>query len=260
MYADNFKLADYCQRIKIKYQGELSPNLASVQALMQQQLNTLPFENLNVLAGRVISLKPEDIVEKLIYQQRGGYCYELNGLFTMALSALGIEYQWVAARPLIYPARRPRTHAALVVQFDGVEWLLDLGFGSYGMREPMRLDQINQPVQQAYDQFMLTQETDGDLALQALVEGVWVKQYSFNRSPVEWIDFLPANWMNSTHPDAIFTKIPLIVLFTPEGRKLLAGNNFKTYQAGRVTQITIPEEQIDAVLKTEFNLLKPPRS
>lgn len=253
-----FKLDDYCHRIQ--FIGDLKPDLATVKALMQQQLSTLPFENLNVLAGKVISLQPEAIVEKLIYQQRGGYCYEVNGLFTMALSALGIDYQWVAARPLFYPVKRPRTHAALVVNFEGVEWLLDLGFGSYGMREPMRLDQLNQPVPQAYDQFMLTQEADGDLALQALVDNTWVKQYGFNRSPVEWIDFVPANWMNSTHPEAIFTQKPVIVLFTPNGRKILAGNVFKVYQADQLTQTIIPEDQIDAVLKAEFNLIRPQRA
>lgn len=255
MFVDTFKLDDYCQRIQ--YLGELKPDLVTVKALMQQHLTTIPFENLTVLAGKAVSLKPEDLIEKLIYQQRGGYCYEMNGLFTMALTALGLDYQWVAARPLFYPVKRPRTHAALIVKFEGVEWLLDLGFGSYGIREPMRLDQLNQPIPQAYDQFMLTQEADGDLAVQALVDGSWVKQYGFNRNAIDWIDFLPANWMNSTHPEAIFTQKPVIVLFTPDGRKILFGQSFKTYQAGRVSLKEIPPEQLDQVLKQEFNLIRP---
>ncbi|TXH67992.1 MAG: arylamine N-acetyltransferase [Thiothrix sp.] len=255
MYAENFKLDDYCRRIR--FTGEVKPDFASVKTLMLQHLKTIPFENLNVLAGKVISLKPEDIVDKLIHQQRGGYCYEMNGLFALALTALGLEYQWVAARPLFYPVRRPRTHAALIVNFEGVEWLLDLGFGSYGIREPMRLDLLNQPVQQGYDQFMLSPEEDGDLAVQALVDGVWIKQYGFNRSPVEWVDFAPANWMNSTHPDAIFTQKNVIVLFTATGRKTLFGQLFKEYKAGQVSQITVQTEQIGPVLEQEFNLIKP---
>lgn len=255
MYAETFKLDDYCRRIG--FFGELKPELATVQALMQQHLKTIPFENLNVLAGKVISLQPDDIVEKLIHQQRGGYCYEMNGLFTMALTALGIDYQWVAARPLFYPTKRPRTHAALIVNFDGVEWLLDLGFGSYGIREPMRLDLLDQHIQQGFDQFMLTQEDDSDIAVQALVDGTWVKQYGFNRSAVEWVDFAPANWMNSTHPDAIFTQKLVIVLFTKEGRKILSGNMFKEYKAGQLTQIALQDEQLATVLKQDFNLIKP---
>ena len=215
MYAETFKLDDYCRRIQ--FVGELKPELATVQTLMQQHLKTIPFENLNVLAVKVISLQPDDIVEKLIHQQRGGYCYEMNGLFTMALTALGIDYQWVAARPLFYPAKRPRTHAALIVNFEGVEWLLDLGFGSYGIREPMRLDLLDQPIQQGFDQFMLTQEADGDIAVQALVDGAWVKQYGFNRSLVEWISFLPAIWLYSTDVAVSFSQPYVIVLFTTAG-------------------------------------------
>ena len=75
MFAQNFKLTDYCQRIG--FSGELRADLPTVQALMQQQLRTIPFENLDVLAGKPISLEPDDIVAKLIGRRRGGYCYEV---------------------------------------------------------------------------------------------------------------------------------------------------------------------------------------
>ena len=43
-------------------------------------------KNLDVLNGRGISLDPDRIIHKLIDSQRGGYCFELNGLFAMVLS------------------------------------------------------------------------------------------------------------------------------------------------------------------------------
>jgi N-hydroxyarylamine O-acetyltransferase len=117
MIAETFNLTDYCQRIG--YTGELRADLATVQALMQHQLRSVPFENLDVLAGKPISLNPDDIVAKIVGKQRGGYCYEVNGLFAMALQALQIPYQFVAARPMFYPMKRPRTHMALLVTLDG---------------------------------------------------------------------------------------------------------------------------------------------
>jgi N-hydroxyarylamine O-acetyltransferase len=69
---------------------------------------------------------PDDIADKLLRQRRGGYCYELNGLFTMALEALGMTYRFVAARPMFYPARRPKTHMAVIAEVDGRQWLCDL--------------------------------------------------------------------------------------------------------------------------------------
>jgi len=248
---DEFSLTDYCQRIG--FDGELRPDIATVQALMQHQLRSVPFENLDVLAGKPISLNPADIAAKIIGQQRGGYCYEVNGLFAMALQALEIPHQFVAARPLFYPMKRPRTHMALLVTLDGTEWLCDLGFGSYGIRAPLRLDLLETPVQQGSDTFMLTEE-GGDFILNAQVEGAWAKQYGFNRCPVEWIDFAPANWLNSTHPDAVFTQKPLVVLFTENGRNILFGDSFKQVAGGVVTKRTIAAAEQGRLLAEHFRL------
>lgn len=236
MIANNFNLEAYCQRIG--FNATLQRDKATLQALMQHQLSSVPFENLDVLAGKPISLVPEDIVAKLVHRQRGGYCYEVNGLFAMALSSLDIPYYLVAARPMFYPLRRPRTHMALIVQLDGYDWLVDLGFGSHGIRQPMRLDQLDTVVQQDLDRFKLSHAADGNLVLEALVQGEWVKQYGFTCQPQEWIDFVPANWLNSTHPDVIFKQKPLLVLFTPEGRKVLFGETLKTLQGDKVIEQT----------------------
>ena len=141
MKADNFVLQDYFNRVG--YRGDAKADIATVTRLMRCQLFTVPFENLDVQAGKVVSLVPEEIVEKIVERNRGGYCYEVNGLFSMALYALGIPYRFVAARPMFYPVRRPKTHMAIVLEMDGEKWLCDLGFGSYGIRAPMRLDAVN---------------------------------------------------------------------------------------------------------------------
>lgn len=134
MHADNFSLKDYFARIG--YAGPTTPEIGTVARMMQRQLYSVPFENLDVQAGKIVSLVPEEIVDKIVHRKRGGYCYEVNGLFSMALEALNIPHQLVAARPMIYPARRPRTHMAIVVALEGERWLCDLGFGSSAFVRP----------------------------------------------------------------------------------------------------------------------------
>ena len=112
MLPENFKLADYLQRIA--YSGEVKADYATLKQLMACQLQNVPFENLDVLAGKPISLDPQTIVEKIVYRRRGGYCYEVNGLFAMALGSIGFPYRIVACRPLFYPVRRPRTHPRVI--------------------------------------------------------------------------------------------------------------------------------------------------
>lgn len=254
MLATNFSLQDYL--VRIQYQGAINASAAHLKTLMQQQLFHIPFENLDVLAGKVISLVPEDMVHKLIYNKRGGYCYEVNGLFTMVLQALDIPYQLVAARPMFYPVKRPKTHMAVIATVEGQEYLCDLGFGSYCIREPLNLADCNQPIQQGADTFQLLKQGD-EYILQALVEGNWINQYGFNRCPVEFIDFAPANWMNSTHKDAIFTQKYLIVKFNPQGRTILFGDQLKQV-IGKTTQVqTIQLADIKTVLREYFNLILP---
>lgn len=153
MQANNFSLTKYCERIG--YGGEPKANEQSLKGLMRHQLMTVPFENLDVQAGKVVSLVPEEIVEKIIDRNRGGYCYEVNGLFAMALEALGIEYQFVAARPMFYPVKRPKTHMSIIAKVEGKQWLCDLGFGSYGIRAPMDFGEAGQAIKQDHDTFML---------------------------------------------------------------------------------------------------------
>lgn len=261
MYATQFSLPLYARRIGL----EAVPTAATFDAdalktMMQAQLRSITFENLDVQAGKIVSMEPDQIVEKILgddgQAKRGGYCYELNGLFAMALTALGVSYQFVACRPMFYPMRRPKTHMALVVHLAGEKYLCDLGFGSYGMRAPIALSQVNVPQSQDYDVFQLAMPDVGEFVLQARIDGNWINQYGFNLSPSEWIDYLPANYLNSTHPDTIFVQKLLLIRQTAEGRVLLVGNELKTSVAGQTTVRTVEPAELDALLLEQFGLVR----
>jgi N-hydroxyarylamine O-acetyltransferase len=149
MKPDNFSLLAYFSRIG--FEGAASADFTTLKRMMRCQLFSVPFENLDVQQGKVVSLVPEEIYRKIVDRNRGGYCYEVNGLFAMALEALGIPWQFVAARPMTYPVRRPKTHMAIVVPIEGEKWLFDLGFGSYGIREPLNLNWLDREIRESAD-------------------------------------------------------------------------------------------------------------
>jgi N-hydroxyarylamine O-acetyltransferase len=252
MQAENFVLQEYFDRIG--YSGDAKADIATITAMMRCQLFSVPFENLDVQAGKIVSLVPEKIVDKIIVHNRGGYCFEVNGLFAMALEALGIPYQFVAARPMIYPVRKPRTHMAIIVKADGEDWLCDLGFGSYGIRAPLRLDLLDTEIRQDFDRFKLSKANEREYLLQALVEGKWADQFAFDLSPQEWIDFAPANYFSSTHPDAIFVQKLLVILHKPNGRDTLFGDMLKIVTEGRVEKQMIRAEDKESILRSRFRL------
>lgn len=255
MQAENFSITEYCSRIG--YAGELEPTLAVLISLMRAQLHTIPFENLDVQAGKIVSLVPEELVDKIIHRHRGGYCYEVNGLFAMALRALGFEFDLIGARPMFYPFRRPKSHMVLLVRIGEQRWLCDTGFGSFGLRAPIGLHQVGETIQQDYDQFRLELNERGEYVLKALVKGEWLNQFGFDVYPMEWIDFSLPNYYNSTHPDAVFVKQYLVLKQNPQGRVLLSGNQLKYLAAGEEKITEVEPAQLDEVLWREFGLRRP---
>lgn len=259
MQASNFDLALYARRIGLAQVPTAAGfDAAALCQLMQAHLRNITFENLDVQAGKIVSLLPEDIVNKMVgvdgKARRGGYCYEQNGLFAMALTALGISYYFVACRPMFYPMLRPKTHMALVVSVQQQQYLCDLGFGSYGMRAPIALTDVNLPQQQDYDQFRLTMPAPGEYVLQALINQQWTSQFGFDLHPAQWIDFMPANYLNSTHPDTVFVQKLLLIRQTAEGRHLLVGDELKTSSCGVTTVQPITASQRPALLSELFGL------
>lgn len=228
MTTEKFSLEAYLNRIG--YSGSVNPDLATLRALMSYQLRSVPFENTEVQAKRIPSLNPEDIYTKIVTHKRGGYCYEINGLFAMALTEIGFDWYFAGARPMFYPMRRPKTHMIVIVMLDGAHYLCDTGFGGYGLREPMKVV-ANATVEQNNDQFSL-EFKDDEFILSSRVNDTWMLQYGFSLVKQEWIEFSLANYFNATHPDSIFTQKKLAIVQTLNGRKILIDNSLKRIDNG----------------------------
>lgn len=254
MESRNFDLDLYFERIGF---GGNKPEVVDsefLREIVRAQLFSVPFENLDVQMGKIVSMNPEDIFEKIVVDKRGGYCYEVNALFAMALNSLGVSYRFIAARPMFYPVRRPKTHMVIVAKIGDEEWLCDLGFGSYGIREPIRLTRAGIEVNQYPDIFRLSFGDEGEYLLEAFVDNEWKRQYSFDLSSWTWIDFIPANYLNSTHPDAVFVQKILVIQHHPDGRDILFGNTFKTIRGGKIHEKQVLDDEVDSLLQEKFKL------
>lgn len=255
MQATNFVLGDYLARIG--FIGDVDKSLGVLVKLMCAQLQSIPFENLDVQAEKIVSLVPEDIVNKIVYGNRGGYCYEVNGLFAMALTALGFEFEIIGARPMFYPQRRPKSHMVLIVKIGDERWLCDTGFGSFGLRAPLGLHQLGEIIQQDNETFRLDKNERGEFVLQALVKDEWANQFGFDLYPMDMIDFSLANYYNSTHPDAVFVQRYLVMQQRPDGRTLLSGNQLKQLRGSEEAVTDVSVSELDDVLWREFHLRRP---
>jgi N-hydroxyarylamine O-acetyltransferase len=250
--ASSFDLQQYLKRIN--FQGEIKLNLEGIKKLMQSQIFSVPFENIDVQAGKVISLIGDDIVNQIVNKNRGGYCYQINGIFSLMLQEIGVSHYYIAVRPLVNPGQNAKTHLAIIATIENEEYLIDLGFGGNSIRKPLKLNEIGMEIQHDFDTFTLVKTEDNEFLLQILIGKKWSNLYSFDLAPQRWIDFKPANHYNYSHPDSTFVKNLIVVLQNPLGKKILFKNSIKSVTNGTAEVVSFEEEQLESILKSEFNL------
>src|SRR5215212_6141818 len=126
---------------RIQDGGSRDPDAGTLRRLQVAHLLAVPFENLSIHWGEPIVLDDEALFDKVVARRRGGFCYELNGLFAALLRALGFQVTMLSAAV----ARADGTfgpdfdHMALQVTLEE-RWLADVGFGD-SFRDPLRLDE-----------------------------------------------------------------------------------------------------------------------
>lgn len=253
--ADSFKFDTdaYLQRIGLSETP--AADVAGLTALHEAHVFAVPFENLDIMLGRGISLEPAALFDKLVTRRRGGYCFEQNGLFLMALEALGFTARPLLARVLVDPAGpTARTHQVLLVEMDGRQWLADVGFGigTLGRPIPMEMDNIEVIDGASY---RITLKEPLGATLQRREVGDWYDQYAFSLEQVLPVDIQMGNHYTSTSPDVHFTRHRFIRLTHPLGRTDLVEMELSLVRDGeKETRTLSGGEEYLAALKEHFGV------
>lgn len=241
-------MAAYLHRIGL----ERPPGVdaAGLAALQRAHLETVPFENLAVHLDERIVLEPGALFEKVVTRRRGGFCYELNGLFAELLRALGFEVTLLAGR--VFGKERlgpPFDHMALRVDLDGA-WLADVGFGRFSLA-PLRLDVREEQADRA-GVFRLAEHGPD---LDVLMDGE--PQYRLDPRPYLLADFAPTCWWQSTSPDSHFTRSTTCSVLTPDGgRTTISGTRLiRTTADGRREERQLAQAPALAAYREEFGVV-----
>lgn len=224
-------IAAYCRRIA--FDGPLDPTFETLAALVRQHAAAIPFENVDVLAGRVPQLDAQALQAKLVQRRRGGYCFEQNGLFLACLREAGFVVQGLEARVragLPDEVATGRTHMSLRVTIDGESFLADVGFGGLAPLAPLRLAS-REPQATPSGAYRFVDVQGGDCMLQTQGESGWADGYRIVASEPQPADFEIGNWYVATHPRAMLKNNLLVARALPGGRLTLF-NRTLTQRAG----------------------------
>lgn len=243
----------YLQRIN--YTGALTPAAATLKELQLAHLRAVPFENLSIHWGEPIVLTEAALCDKIVRRGRGGFCYELNGLFAALLRALGFKVTMLSAGVANDKGEfgPDFDHMALMVTLDE-RYLADVGFGD-SFLAPLLLDERAEQ-RQGDKAYRIDAAGDRFILQQRGADGVWRAQYRFSLRPHVFADYAEMCRYHQTSPDSHFTRQRICSRATAEGRISLSERRLIRTRAGQRTEQELTgEEEYTQALREHFGIV-----
>jgi len=238
---------------RIGYIGPREPTPEVLRALHERHLLSVPFENLDIHIGREIVPDEARILDKIVRQRRGGFCYELNGAFAALLRALGFDVDMLSARvPRADGTISPEfDHMTLLVRAGGERWLADVGFGECFLH-PLRLDERGDQRDPA-GTFRIEQRDARDWLLSS-----GKPEYLFSLEPHPLADYAEMCHYHQTSPKSSFTQKRVCSLATMTGRITLAEDRLIVTENGARREESIDDDGAwRAALRAKFGMELP---
>lgn len=245
------QLARYLERIG--HGWNVRPDLATLRSLHRAHVTGIPFEALDAQLGVIPSPEPDAIFVKLVERPRGGWCFEMNGLFGAALEAIGFDVTRMAGSVMRQVAGgMPGTHLALLVDCEG-QWLCDVGFAGC-LLEPLPFARVEtvqapyavslEPVDAGYWRFTQRLETPFG--------------YDFRPEPADEARFAEACAWLATDPDSNFTRNFVAQRRFPDRHLILRGRVLADHGPDGATSHTLADaDDLVATLRDRFEIEEP---
>ncbi|MDN5201699.1 arylamine N-acetyltransferase [Fulvivirgaceae bacterium BMA10] len=248
------KIQDYIDRIN--YKGDLTPNLEVLKQIQKAHTLNVPFENLDIHYDNPISLDIDKFYNKVVEKGRGGFCYELNGLFHTLLKTIGFDSKIISAR--VYDNKkedfgREYDHLAIIIKLNQVEYLVDVGFGEFTFH-PLEL-KIGSIQSDPRGNFIIEQFENEYYKVSKINGEIKSGEYIFTNRKRELNEFSEMCNYHQTDSNSHFTQKKLISKPTEMGRVTITGNTFKVSEGGEtIKEYEFPKEEFGKYLMDWFDL------
>ncbi len=245
---------------RIGYAGRFEPTAETLRGLHAAHMYAVPFENLDIVPlHRPLRLDEASLWRKIVEDRRGGFCYELNGMFAWLLKQAGFGVTYLNGRVFSRSGKLgiDFDHLALLVSVPGEErrWLADVGFGD-SFVEPLVFMEGEQP--QGLRLYRLENTGDGCITWQRNYDGTWEREYFFDLRPRRFpSDYEAGCAYHQRSPLSSFTRASIISRATPRGRISLETTRLIVTEDGRRTERELAPEEWVNLLKEHFGVELP---
>jgi N-hydroxyarylamine O-acetyltransferase len=245
----------YLRRIKIE-PSKFSADRENLNFLQRQHLLSVPFENLDIHWKKPIILKRENFYEKIVDAKRGGFCYELNGLFFELLKNLGFSSKIISAR--VFNGKdfgAEYDHLAILTRIGAEDFLVDVGFGDFSVA-PLKFV-LDTEQQDENGTFLIRKYDEEYFEVAKKSGGEWRSEYIFKDSARDLSEFAAMCEFHQTSPESHFTRGRVCSLMTENGRKTLTDKKFIETKNGVKDETEIDsEEEFNEILLRELFIKK----
>lgn len=235
-------------------------DLATLERLQRAHVTRVPFETLSITGdpfdggdGERIVLSVPALYGKVVERRRGGFCFELNGLFGWLLDELGFDVTRVAGR-MAHALDTPANHHPLLVTLDR-EYLVDVGMGAPVLRWPVALGSTAGPDAAGVAwRVRPSDRPDADHVLQQRPDEEWVDRYVFDTTPRSLSYFEATCDYLQSAPESGFTGAPTVLRATADGVVTLTPETFSRSDPDGTAERAVDEAEYRRLLEREFGI------
>ena len=208
---------------RIGYSGSTEATLESLRALHSAHVMAVPFENLDIHLPREIVLDIDRIYSKIVNERRGGFCYEVNGLFAALLQEMGFQVSHLSARIAEADGGRgPEFDHMLVLVELNQPWIADVG----AFRAPMGLKEERCEVDGRC--WRIEQRGDEYVMLRKDHWNDWADNWAFTLQPHRFEEFAGMCHYHQTAPESHFMRNQVCSIATSDGRVTVTNDQLIT--------------------------------
>jgi N-hydroxyarylamine O-acetyltransferase len=244
----------YLRRIGIE-KNDIEPTAENLKLLQRQHLLRVPFENLDIHWKRPILPDTSKFYQKIVEDRRGGFCYELNGLFNELLRDVGFQTRLVSARVSDGTGgfSNEYDHLAIIVKIGELDYLADVGFGAFTAEPLVLIYDLEQ--EDGTGVFVIKRFDEGYLEVAKKDSEIWRSEYIFKPFGRDLSEFAEMCRFHQTSPESHFTQGKVCSLMTADGRKTLTDKKFIETKNGQKTETDVnSEEAFNLILAREFRI------
>ncbi|MGG5737705.1 arylamine N-acetyltransferase family protein [Bacillus cereus group sp. IBL03679] len=218
--------------------------------------HTIPFENLDVIAGNTNTISMENLQEKILTRSRGGLCYELNTLFYYFLKDSGYDVQLALGTVYkndINAWALEDGHITIILNYDNVLYLIDVGIASL---VPLVLVPFTgESVSSKNGSYRVRRKetSKGNYVLERIdAKGEWTVCHAFYTRIIDESVVNDVQKRVIEDEKSIFNKGPIAVKLTDFGHISLTNTSITEINCGQKTKREITENQYKELLYTLF--------